>query len=161
MRGQDKSRDLLERAIILINKITVIAKTPIDPGTGEILYPSEMHIIQEIGRHDGINVTELANRLEISKPAVSKFVKKLEKKNLIQRFKETGNDRKVFFRLLPRGRHVLDWHEDYHSRVDAETIQVLKGMNPEELRVAEKFLEMIDSYVEKLQAEKKHGPSAT
>ncbi len=155
MRSEDKPRELLERATVLINRLIIIAKTPSDPGTGEILYPSEMHIIEAIGKNPGINVTELAGALGISKPAVSKFVKKLEKKNLIQRFKERGNDRKVFFELLDHGRRVFDWHVQYHSRADTEIMRLMKEMSADELRTIEKFLGMIELYAEKLRTETK------
>ena len=56
---------------------------PRDFGTGDLLYSSEIHTLQAIGNNSNINLTELAEILDISKSGTSKFVKKLLDKNLI------------------------------------------------------------------------------
>ena len=46
-------------------------------GINQKLYPSEIHMIYAIGKHPGINVTDLAKFLGITKGAVPKMIKKL------------------------------------------------------------------------------------
>lgn len=150
MKNDKKPGELLKRATLLITRLITIARTPKDFGTGLFLYPSEIHIIEAIGNKPGINVTELAAVLEISKPAVSKFVKKLESKNLIRRSSKAGNGREVFFQLLPTGQEIFRKHIDYHSRADADIMQLMEKMSEKDLKTVEKLLDIIEVYAEKL-----------
>ena len=54
-----------------------LEKNPRDFGTGDLLYSSEIHTIQQIGYHESINLTMLAEKLGISKSGTSKHIKKL------------------------------------------------------------------------------------
>ncbi len=150
MDDKGGNRELLNRAVVLINRLIAIARTPKDFGTGVLLYPSEIHTIEAIGKTPGINVTELAAALGISKPAVSKFVKKLERKKLVSRYKEKGNDREVFFRLLSKGREIFEGHRDYHMRADAVILRKMKNMSDAEIQSIGKLLDMIELYADKV-----------
>ena len=150
MKNDKKPGELLKRATLLITRLITIARTPKDFGTGLFLYPSEIHIIEAIGNKPGINVTELAAVLEISKPAVSKFVKKLESKNLIKRSSKAANGREVIFQLLPTGQEIFRKQIDYHSRADADIMQLMEKMSDKDLKTVEKLLDIIEVYAEKL-----------
>ncbi len=151
MATENASAEILRKGTILVDRLVQIAKTPRDFGTGVLLYASELHIIEAVGKNPGINVTELANALGISKPAVSKFVKKLEQKRLIKRYREKGNEREVFFSLPAKGREVFDAHRKFHSRTDADLVRIIQGMSEEERRVIERFIDRIEVYVSRLE----------
>lgn len=77
---------------------------PRDFGTGgDMLYSSEIHTLQAIGRNANINLTELAEKLDISKSGASKFVLKLLEKDLITKNKLINNKKEVVFNLTEKG----------------------------------------------------------
>ena len=91
MNEERSHTSIIEKFGRIINKFNYIEKIPRDFGTGKLLYPSEIHLIETIGKTPGINVTELAKRHGISKAAISQKLKKLEKKDLVERYKNGEN----------------------------------------------------------------------
>lgn len=79
------------------------------------LYPSELKALNMIGLFSGINLTQLANKLDISKSAVSKCSSKLLEKGLIAKEKSQANVREVVFTLSETGQCIFDQLEDSNS----------------------------------------------
>lgn len=73
-----------------------------------------------IGQFSGINLTQLANKLAISKSAISKCTSKLLEKELIGKEKSPVNVREVVFTLTPNGQTIFN---------QLETVQYENGLN--------------------------------
>ena len=131
----------------IINKFTSIEKKPRDFGTGDLLYPSEIHNIEIIGRNPGINVTNLAKKLGVTKGAVSQIVNKLERKNLVARFRDSRNEKEVLLKLQKKGELAFNGHEDFHSKFYSEIMEEVDDMTPEQIMVFQNILGKIDKYV--------------
>lgn len=91
-----------------INIFSDIEKKPRTYGTNDLLYNSEIDTLMIIGDaiefECGINLTQLAHRLGISKSGTSRFVKKLLEKQLIIKQKRENNEKEVYFTLTDSGR---------------------------------------------------------
>lgn len=107
---------LLEAFMRMVNQLNASNKMISDYGTGIDLYPSEIHTIEAIGMNEGINVTELSNLLGVTKGAVSQIIRKLEKKDLIKRFKSDDNNQQVLLRLTRKGRTAFKGHAQLHLK---------------------------------------------
>lgn len=109
-----------------------------------VLYQSEAHLIQCIGQHDGITVTEASKLLKKTKSACSQMVRKLINKNWVEQTRNKENNREYKLHLTEGGLTVFDHHEnfdrmsyDHNSRelfdfTDQELklyIQIQKRMN--------------------------------
>lgn len=148
MNDLERHRRVMEKFGRIINKFIYIEKNPRDFGTGSLLYPSEIHLIQTIGKTPGINVTELAKRQGISKAAISQKLKKLEYKDLVGRYKEYGNEKEVRLRLTLKGETAFQGHERFHSKMDAGIIEKMDEMSMDELNVLERVLDEINDYAD-------------
>ncbi|AFA49382.1 MarR family transcriptional regulator [Acetobacterium woodii] len=71
------------------------------------LYPSELKALDMIGQFADINLTQLANKLGISKSAISKCTAKLLEKELITKEKSLINVREVVFSLTANGQTIF------------------------------------------------------
>ncbi len=71
------------------------------------LYPSELKALNMIGQFTDINLTQLANKLGISKSAISKCTAKLLEKELITKEKSLTNVREVVFSLTTNGQTIF------------------------------------------------------
>lgn len=71
------------------------------------LYPSELKALDMIGQFSDINLTQLANKLGISKSAISKCTAKLLEKELITKEKSLINVREVVFSLTTNGQTIF------------------------------------------------------
>ncbi len=139
----------------VINKFTMIEKSPRDFGTGDLLYSSEIHTIEAIGLNPGANVTDLAAALGISKAAVSQIVKKLERKNLVRRYKAKGNEKDVLADLSPKGRAAFRGHSDFHARMDKGLISRIKRMSSSEYDFLYSLLGDIEGYTDEILEERR------
>lgn len=122
---------VIEKFNRMVNKFIRIEKKPRDYGTGALLYPSGIHLVESIGRDAGINVTELAAIHGISRAAVSQKLRKLEQKGLVERFKDSANDKNVLLKLKREGRTAFRGHEKFHARMDTALLQRMDELPPE------------------------------
>jgi DNA-binding MarR family transcriptional regulator len=115
------SQDISELFIQAVHKYNALEKIPVRVGAKHDLYHSEKHFLDKIGDHPGVNVTEFARAVGITKGAVSQFVKKLENKGLVRKYKSSGNDKEVFLELTRAGRDIYL----QHKKKNEETIEPL------------------------------------
>jgi DNA-binding MarR family transcriptional regulator len=154
MKKKEKTAQLIHQFTRIINKYMLIEKIPREFGTGIILYPSEIHTVEAIGESPGVNVTELAAGLGVSKAAVSQLLTKLERKALAKRFKNPGNNKEVCVALTPRGRIAFKEHAEYHRRMDMEIVAIFGAMNDERVIFFKTLLDDIESYTDNVLSER-------
>jgi DNA-binding MarR family transcriptional regulator len=113
----------------LINVFGELGKIPRDFGVASLLYPSEIHMLVMIGENPGIKVTELAKKLGVTKGAIPKMTRKLERKGLIINYKSPENKKEVLFKLSDEGRTACEGHSLYHAEVDKGIKRKLKMLS--------------------------------
>ncbi|MGW8439651.1 MarR family transcriptional regulator [Paenibacillus sp. S33] len=101
---------------------------------------TDVHVIDCIGRHEPINVTTLADRIELSKGTVSKVSTKLLKEGWIRRTQLNDNKKEIYFRLTPLGKRLFLVHERLHVKVQQQLFQFLNRYSSEELNVLKRLL---------------------
>jgi len=124
-----------------------IESEPRDFGTGDLLYSSTIHTLVQIGKNPGINLTNLAEKLDISKSAVSKFVRQLLEKSLITKSKDVNNRKEVIFYLSEKGVVAYQGHESFEKRVFGVIEEKIDLLKDEEKEV---FVEFLTSLVQEL-----------
>ena len=144
-----------------MNKMIRSESLPRDYGTGDPLFPSEIHTLCAIGTAPGINITDLSARLGVTKGAISKIARKMEDKALIERYREPGNDKEILLRLTPKGTKAYLGHEKYHAKAFERLGMEMEKLTDEQIvflfRVFEVMEEMIDSTLLEKESSKKTG----
>jgi DNA-binding MarR family transcriptional regulator len=117
----------------------------VNQATGEQgkLLPRNMtsiHVIDCIGRHEPINNSAIAKKMNLSKANITKITTKLLEADLIKRFQFTDNKKEVYFRLTPKGRQVFEMHEAIHKRKEQQFYQFLDRFTEMERHAIVKFL---------------------
>ena len=109
---------LYENILQKLEKIIITAESMHTPsysfGTGVLMHNKEIHTVQAIGRHPGINVTKLAKYAGVTKGAVSQTINKLVKKGLVRKTRILGNNKEVVLELTDLGRVGFQNHEKFH-----------------------------------------------
>lgn len=90
---------------------------PLELPDGTLVYRSEIHALVEIGKIPGLNVTELADKLMITKGAITQVTKKLEKKSLIVRTKDFNNDKEIGHYLTDKGKELHRQHDEHIEQI--------------------------------------------
>ncbi|MED1791696.1 MarR family transcriptional regulator [Brevibacillus nitrificans] len=101
---------------------------------------TELHVIQSIGEKGNVNVTSLAQRIGVTKSAISKITSKLLKKGLIDRYQLEDNQKEVFFRLTSGGESVFSFHEIFHRRLERQMLSFLSQYSDSELEFLQRVM---------------------
>lgn len=143
-----KIHDFKEIFLRIINKFKMLEKIPIDHGTGDLLYASEINTLEIIGLLPGINLTQLAEKKGVTKSAASQIVAKLVKKKLVTK-KQSPNHEKVFFlELTNSGKVAFKNHEKFHAKYDSPMIEKLMRMNDKQFDQVVEVFEMLESTID-------------
>lgn len=134
------------KSVKMFNELESI---PRDFGTGDLLYSSEIHTLVAIGNHPDVNLTELANILDITKGGASKFVKKLLGKALINKKSLATNKKEVLFELTEKGRVAFHGHKKFSQDVFGDIYSTLSAMDASEINFLESFLHDLNTILMK------------
>jgi DNA-binding MarR family transcriptional regulator len=108
---------------------------------------TEIHVISSIGQNEPINLTTIAEKMEISKGNVSKVCTKLLKQGWVRKTQLSDNKKEIFIRLTPSGKKLFDLHEELHMKVQQHFMSFLDLYSETELEFAKRFLiDLIDFY---------------
>jgi DNA-binding MarR family transcriptional regulator len=105
---------VLQKLEQLITKMESMHSPSLSFGTGVPMHQKEIHTVQAIGRHPGINVTNLAKHTGVTKGAVSQHLKRLVRKGLVRRTHAPGNAKEVLVELTNLGWIGFYNHEKFH-----------------------------------------------
>lgn len=103
MNHDTEYRNLFEKWVKIMKRMQVRESWERDYGTGEPLHPPEIHTLQAVGDSGDINITGLSEMLGITKSGVSQMIRRLEKKDLVEKIKKPGNNKEVFLVVTERG----------------------------------------------------------
>ena len=106
--------DILQKLEKVIARVESMHTPSLSFGTGVLMHTREIHTVQAIGHHAGINVTKLAEHTGVTKGAVSQTLKKLIRKGLVRKTHAPGNDKEVVLELTDLGWVGFHNHEKFH-----------------------------------------------
>lgn len=122
-------------------------------GTSQMLHQSEIHFIDAIGMGEGVNATQLSQKLGITNGAVTQLASKLLKKQLIVKYKKEHNKKEVFLRLTEEGTIAFENHILFHKELNDNLLQYLDGLSPAEQNAILGLMEVIEKYLPDLSEE--------
>lgn len=108
----DSLLDLLDH---VMTRIGAMHSSPHDFGTGVALFRAEIHTIRAIGKNPRINVTALAEHINVTKGAVSQTISKLTRKGLVSKTHARHNAKEVLLELTDLGWKGFHAHERFHA----------------------------------------------
>ncbi len=122
-------------------------RSPKQFGTDELLSHSEIHLIEIIGDHEGLSVTDIGNCLGITKGAVSQSLKKLEHKGYSAKKTDPDNLSRSIVSLTAKGQTAYWAHKHWHETMDGGFSHYLKSLTDDELRVIMNFLTRTEDFL--------------
>lgn len=130
----------------IANKLNDLEKMPLDFGTGETLYPAEIHTIDAIGDRCE-TVTEISGRFGITKGAVSQVIAKLNKRGYVKKVRSTANGKEIILSLTGKGQKAYRSHQDLHQAMHEEIVKVIGSVPGEWLQAFYDLLTQIEKYI--------------
>lgn len=109
---------------------------------------TEIHVIACVGQHEPINLTSVAEKMELSKGNISKVTNKLLKQGWLRKTQLNDNKKEIFFRLTPTGKKLFAVHEKLHEKAQEQFMGFLSQYDGSELAFIKKLMLDILSFYE-------------
>jgi DNA-binding MarR family transcriptional regulator len=142
-------RHLIEKFMQIVRRTSELENRPWHFGTSEILYRSEIFLLELIGDQEGISVTEAADHLRITKGAVSQTLKKLDTKGLVEKKPAPENSLKACLYLTNKGKSAFYAHKHWHETIDGDFSGFFNEISPENIAFLDDFLNQLDAFLDK------------
>ena len=104
---------------------------------------TQLHIVSAIKAQGSANNTSLSETLNVSKPAITKAIKKMLEKNVIVETRQEANQKEVHYLLTDFGKRLASIHEQLHEKARNRYLRLLDSFNSDELETIITFLVMI------------------
>ena len=101
----------------------------------EIMYQAESKVIQYIGRHKSVTITEIANALGKTPSAYSQIIRKLKKKGWVEQVRNVNNNREYKLYLTETGWELFRDHEKFERYCYERAFKMLDEFSDEDLRI--------------------------
>jgi DNA-binding MarR family transcriptional regulator len=141
-------REIMDLFIRVANKYNTLEKIPVQYGKKQNLYHSERHVLDNIGDNPGMNVTEFADSLGVTKGAISQVLKKLESKSVARRYKKSTNEKEVFIELTKLGKEIYEEHQKINEETIVPLCEELQKYPDENVKFLIDMFKWIDGFLD-------------
>jgi DNA-binding MarR family transcriptional regulator len=143
-------RQVSKQLFRLINKIIFLEKKNIFEYEGVKLFPSEIHVLLSIEDKQSTNATQLANKLGISKSAVSQTISRLDKKGVIIKDKDAYNKNELILSLTSFGEKAFGQYRKKQATNRALFNRYLNALSEHDREVINHFLRKVKDMLDQL-----------
>nr|WP_319777211.1 MarR family transcriptional regulator [uncultured Sphaerochaeta sp.] len=119
-----------------------------DYGTGEGLFSSEIHTVTAVVHSPGINLTQLAGNMGISKAAVSKFTSRMIKRGYIKKSRSGSNQKEVLFYATEKGRSAAQGHAAFEEKTFGPFLRIEQDLTAKEREIILSYFKKIKNIIE-------------
>lgn len=114
----------------------------------------EVHCIDLIEKTEDANVTKLSKAFKMTRGAISKIIKKLIEKDIIEIYRRPENKKEIYYKLTKNGMSIYMEHEEMHkSRIERDRI-IFSKLSKEEKAA---FINILNKVYEQLAIELKNA----
>lgn len=113
MEWLQEHREVVSLFVKIFNEYTTLYSRAREYGNGIEISLSEVQVLEKIIEKQQLNMSDLAGALGYSSAAVTKSVKKLETKGLIDKYKKPENQKEVLVRLTDLGDDTYGLYQSY------------------------------------------------
>lgn len=146
---------LLEQGAKIQYRISSNDKKPRKFGTQHLLFHSEIHFIDAVEPGDGLNVSQLSEKLGVTHGAITQVADKLLKKRLVEKYKKEENKKEVYIRLTPDGEIAYENHKKFHEELNKKLVEYLDNLSETQMEALFGFLRTLEQNLPDLNKEKK------
>jgi DNA-binding MarR family transcriptional regulator len=143
-------KDIID-LLVHFERVTSIAKAyqqkPVDYGTGDLIYYSELILIKTVNNNPDKNISELADMLYITKGAISQTTNKLIKRGYLRKFKFEDNKKEIYLKLTDKGKIVYNNAMKSYKQPIQKLIKFFNN-NEKSLELIHKFLDELEHVAE-------------
>lgn len=145
-----KKHDFVKQLNKVINNFLFLERKRIFSFQGIDLYPSEIHLLLVIDEKQNTNATRMAERLGITKGAISQVLTRLQKKGVITKTKDPYSKNEITVSFTDVGAKAIKEFKKVKYQSDKQYNAYLATLNEHELEVLKRFLTYLEGITSKL-----------
>ena len=138
------SETLATQILLIIQKLTFLEKTRVVTHGHLKLYPSEIHLMLLIADEQESNATLMAEKLGVTKGAISQTLSRLEKKGILEKTKDPYNKNELTVTFTPIGQEALETFRDGQVAFRSHFVHYFSSISENECEVIGRFLSHIE-----------------
>lgn len=104
---------------------------------------TQLHIVAFIKEKGRANNTILSKSLNVSKPAITKAVRKLLEHHILEKIQEKDNKKEVYYLLTKSGEMLALIHAQLHEQARERYLRIFDEFNTAELETIIRFLKTV------------------
>lgn len=104
---------------------------------------TQLHIVATIKENGRANNTTLSESLNVSKPAITKAIRKLLDHHILEKIQEEDNKKEVYYLLTKSGEMLALIHAQLHEQARERYLRIFDEFNTVELEIIIRFLHAI------------------
>ncbi|HOF34131.1 MAG TPA: MarR family transcriptional regulator [Spirochaetota bacterium] len=139
----DKMSDAFKR---LIHSLTAGNNLPSDYA-GVLLFRSEVHILEIIGKNPGITSSAITTKMNVTKGAVSQITSKLFNKNLIKKTPSSHDAKTLELNLTIKGKDVFDFHKIKENTLKNKILTETGNLKPEDIKRLTSIIDIMTDFI--------------
>ena len=138
-------KTLIAQLEAFVDKIMNLEKRQLHEVGGQKLYPSEIHLLLLIDAQSQLNATGLAERLGLTKGAISQTLTRLEKKGVLIKSRDTASKNELILEFTGAGQKVLRHFRGVQAAVRKHYDEIFAAFDEDEREVIGRFFQRLHS----------------
>ena len=140
-------QDIAAQLDRVVNQLLALEKKTVLRHGKLRLHPSEIHLMLVVDEDSSRNATAMAQRLGVSKGAVSQTLTRLENKGVIVKVKDAGAKNELWARFTPLGREAIGLFKKQRSTLQAAHVAYLAGLPDGDRKAIQGFLTHLERFL--------------
>lgn len=142
---------IVKQVLGFVNKVLFIEKKKAFEYRDVKLYPSEIHLILLAHQEQATNATIMAEKLGVTKGAVSQTLSRLEKKGILRKIKDPYNKNELTVEFTTLGQQAIVEYLKMMAGVHQKYEQHLVALTDDEREVISRFLSHLTAVFDEIQ----------
>ena len=141
----NSSQSLARQTLWIIHRIPYLEKNKVYTFNNIKLYPSEIHLMLLIDEIQANNATEMAQRLGVTKGAISQTISRLVKKGLVEKSKDPFNKNEITLIFTTSGQEALNKYRALRAFLQSHFDDYFSTLSEEERQTIHHFLSRLEA----------------
>lgn len=137
--------DLVNKIFETISKLTFLERRRKITYQDIRLYPSEIHLLLFIYHIQDTNITNIAERLGLTKGAISQTLSRLHKKKIIIKKTEPSKKNELQVQFTKKGQLLMDHIIEFRKSLETKYLNFLETKSDKEKQIIFDFLDTLVS----------------
>jgi DNA-binding MarR family transcriptional regulator len=139
------NQKLVNKILETISKLTFVERRRTITYKDIELFPSEIHLLLYVYHFQDKNLTKIADRLGLTKGAISQTLSRLTMKGIILKKTEPLKKNQLHIQFTNKGKILMDHVFEFRKSLETQLLSYLETKSVEEKQLISNFLDLLVS----------------